>query len=765
MKPVSNNRSAPQSGFNMHDILFVVFKHKWMIIILTSLGLGAAGAMAYKDSQSPTYESRAKLLVRYVVERSTSDPDAPATLQTGKPSMNTELAILTSRDLAAETAAKIGPQRFFPESPAAPTAVEATASIADNLKVKSEEGTVIELSYRNPDPELTVAVLQQLIQSYFEKHLKIHRSTHDFAQITQEAEQARKALRATEDEINRIKSESGVLSIESTITEFEARRQVVMTSYMAAQSALAEQRAKMGSLEKFYESRSTDATGPAEEAVVVIQEDESQNRMRSEALAESRDLAARLSMLEQERNTLLIRRPRTHPLVVSLDGQIEAVRRQSLDLVERFPEAASAMRAPAETTAGILPASNIEAERALLVALEARVQTIGQQVKEIESEVKDLSSLGFKLAELERSRQMEDEKFRYFQSSLEKAQVDDALDPSNLPNIRIIQNPSAPEKSLAEGAKKVIMGVAGSGLAIGLALAFLIEFVIDRKVSRPTDIQSRLQLPLMLSIPYVRSKDGIAQLIGHEPGAGFITDSTELPERLSQINGHGPESGRQMTVGKVTRLEDEHFITPFARAIHDRIIFNFEINNVNHKPKLVGLTGLSDGAGCSTIAAGLAKEFADNDSLKVLLVDLNTPPNEQHERRHPAESLYKALKLSSSDQFRKNPKNLYFANAPTRRHQSQSNALTPVALQGIMPHLVASDFDYIFFDMPPMDRTSPTIAMAGFMDKMLLILDAKNTTSDGLNWAYKELERSKADVSCIFNKARTYAPRWVQGEV
>jgi polysaccharide biosynthesis transport protein len=765
MNSVKNNRSTPQSGFNMHDIIFVVFKHKWMISFLTLLGLGAAGVLAYKDSQSPTYESKAKLLVRYVVERSTSDPDAPATLETGRPSMNTELAILTSWDLAVDTAAQIGPGRLLPELPVPPSAAEAATAIVEGLKVKAEEGTVIELSYRNSDSTLSVQVLKQLIQNYFEKHLKIHRSTHDFAQVARQADEARNNLRITEEEINRLKSESGVLSIESTITEFETRRQLVMSSLMAAQSALAEQRAKVGSLDQSNEIRPVESVGNTKEHVIVVPEDENLRRMRADALAESRDLSARLSLLQQERNTLLVRRPKTHPLVASLDSQIEAVRQRGIDLVERFPETANLLRTPVENGAGMPPAISIEGERALLVALEARVEAISQQVKEIESEVQELSSLGSKLSELERSRQMEEEKFRYFQTSLEKARVDDALDPSKIPNISIIQNPSTPEKSLEEGAKKAILGVAGSGLAIGLALAFLIEFVIDRKVSRPTDIQSRLQLPLMLTIPYMRSKDGIAQLIGDESGVGLLADTTEYPARSSQVNGTNTDPSKCTAVGKVTRLQKEHFITPFARAIHDRILFNFEINNINHKPKLVGLTGLSVGAGCSTIAAGLAKEFADHEGLKVLLIDLNSPLDDQQGSGHPAESLYKALKLSKSTQFREDPRSLYFANAPTRRHHNQTTALTPVALQGIMPHLVASDFDYIFFDMPPMDLTSPTIAMAGFMDKVLLILDAKNTNPDSLNWAYRELEKGKANVSCIFNKARSYAPRWVQGEV
>jgi Mrp family chromosome partitioning ATPase len=82
-----------------------------------------------------------------------------------------------------------------------------------------------------------------------------------------------------------------------------------------------------------------------------------------------------------------------------------------------------------------------------------------------------------------------------------------------------------------------------------------------------------------------------------------------------------------------------------------------------------------------------------------------------------------------------------------------------------MPQLVASDFDYIVFDMPPIGPTSPTLTMAGFMDKVLLVLDGNHTTREHLSWAYSELEKAKADVSCVFNKARSHAPQWVQGAV
>ena len=91
--------------------------------------------------------------------------------------------------------------------------------------------------------------------------------------------------------------------------------------------------------------------------------------------------------------------------------------------------------------------------------------------------------------------------------------------------------------------------------------------------------------------------------------------------------------------------------------------------------------------------------------------------------------------------------------------------LASSAIHQMIPELEACDFDYIVFDMPPVGPTSPTLAMAGFMDKVLLVLDAENTNRESLSWSFAELEKGRADVSCIFNKAKAHAPRWVVGDL
>jgi Mrp family chromosome partitioning ATPase len=300
------------------------------------------------------------------------------------------------------------------------------------------------------------------------------------------------------------------------------------------------------------------------------------------------------------------------------------------------------------------------------------------------------------------------------------------------------------------------MGLAAGGLLLGLGLAFLIELVIDRRVSRPTEIQTRLQLPLMMSIPRIRSRDGIEKLIGQDR---MLAVSGDIPNLMA------PNGGVNGKAAVATIQEDEHFITPYASAIRDRIMFNFELNNITHKPKLIALTGLSAGAGTSTIAASVAKAFAENGNRKVLLVDLNPPKRGAKLPASHPESLQTALAISNSERFRLSPRTLYFASAPTRHNGKGSGSLAAVALHELMPQLEASDFDYIVFDMPPVGPTSPTFAMAGFMDKVLLILDAEDTNRESLSWSYSELEKGRADVSCIFNKAKFHAPRWVAGEM
>ena len=105
------------SGIHLSDILFALFKRKWTIILCALVGIIAAAAFYF--FYPPVYESQAKLLVRYVLERSAVDPiegsEAPGTSSSDTDRViGAEIEILTSWDLAVQVAQAIGPRRLVP---------------------------------------------------------------------------------------------------------------------------------------------------------------------------------------------------------------------------------------------------------------------------------------------------------------------------------------------------------------------------------------------------------------------------------------------------------------------------------------------------------------------------------------------------------------------------------------------------------------------------------------------------------------------------
>jgi uncharacterized protein involved in exopolysaccharide biosynthesis len=240
MKPQPKDR-AP-SKFSIHDALYIVFKHKWKIGILSLIGFSVAGFMAYQIMRKPSYESVAKLMVRYLVERTSVDPEAGDLIMSG--GMLAEMEILMSQDTATEVAEVIGPANLMPDAKTPPSAIEAAVEVRHGLEVTTPPGAtrygpsnLLYLTYRNSDPKITTKVLSALIQTYFRKHLELHRSTETFAHVSKQTDEARSKLRLTEEEINQLKDKSGILTIGATMQEFEARKQAIREHLMAAEAS------------------------------------------------------------------------------------------------------------------------------------------------------------------------------------------------------------------------------------------------------------------------------------------------------------------------------------------------------------------------------------------------------------------------------------------------------------------------------------------------------------------------------------------------
>src|SRR6266446_5838154 len=269
------HRNDPEpSKINLTNILFAIFKWKRTILAFTLAGIVSAAAVFF--FLPVPYESDARLLVRYVLERSGYDPvdSISGTAATrGGTGLTTdgviaaEVSILTSWDLSVQVAEALGPNRVLPNSKA-PSVMSAAAAINSGLSTTTAKGSnIIGVSYQNPKPEVATAVLNELVNRYFTKHLEVHRSAGAFDFVSQQADQIRARLNQTEDALKALKAKAGIYDLKDSVSSFNSEANRTAEQVTGAEADLAEQRAKVKLMEG---SASISSPAPVQAASTVV---------------------------------------------------------------------------------------------------------------------------------------------------------------------------------------------------------------------------------------------------------------------------------------------------------------------------------------------------------------------------------------------------------------------------------------------------------------------------------------------------------------
>jgi polysaccharide biosynthesis transport protein len=735
------HRNDPEpSKINLTNISFALFKWKRTILALALAGFVIAAAVYY--IYPAAYESDARLLVRYVLERSGYDPVDAVTGTSARGGSGTgltidaviaaEVSILTSWDLSVQVAEALGPNRVLPDAKA-PTVVGAAAAINSGLSTTTSKGSnIIGVSYTNRKPEVATAVLSELVTRYFTKHLEVHRSAGAFDFVSQQSDQIRARLNQTEDALKALKAKAGVISLPDSMASLNAQSSRIEEQLRAAENDLAEQGAKVKQIERGGLPVDLNETDNTKDKA----KDNAAPPPQQASTKDIGDYQALVTNLTKLRETQLEMSAKYTPenvLVKMNQAHINELENQKRDFEKKFPELAIT----GARGAGQL---DLRVERARLAGMKSKLDDLRRQKIESQDRMKQLADAGPQIASLERAKELEEQDYKYYSGTLQKARVDEALDPSKMPNISAIQRPSPPGK-VTTTRDKIALGFAGGGLALGLALALLSELVFSHSYKRRSEIELQLRSPVMLTIPYQGTNGRL-----------------RLPwKRGRRASKETPANGKS----NLAPWEVEHFIRPYSEAIRDRLGLYFELHGVTHKPKLIGVTGFGEGSGTSTLAAGVAAALSETGDGKVLLVDVNAANGEVHPffAGRPAASLTAAIEPQA--EITSAADNLYLATI--NRSGNKSAHLGLKKFFALVPNLKASDFDYIIFDMPPINQTSPTIGLAALMDKVLVVVEAEKTNRDVVKRGYRELVGARADVAVVLNKTRSYGPGWLEG--
>ena len=755
---------SPVPGISLEDIKYVLFRHKGKIAVISAITVLVAAGLYFL--WPVPYDSEARLLIKYVVD--TKNPSQMGTGNSrvstpddrGETILNTELEVLGSFDLALDVVNAVGPSNILAKTGTVVSPALAAANLRKHLLLEvPRKSSVIHLVYQNDDPAMVQPVLNTLIQEYYKKHLAIHRDVGQFGDfLTQQTDQLHSKLLQTEGALRDAKTNAGIISLEDTKKVYSEEIARIQGKILEAEVDLAERQAAVAELAKLTHTQMPVFTNEFAATNDVA--------VPSDKVAEYKRLSLLLDRLATRQQELSVQFTPENSWVKQVNEQIATNEKLRSKMEADYPslittKASLPKSGATEGRSSLEP--DLNTELAKVSGLQSKIRMLNQQLNDIQKAAAKMYISEASISDLQRKYYLQETQYNYFSMSLEQSRIDEALGASRVSNISQIQAPTPPARDFGKLPKiALLILVCGIGFAFGLA--FVIEFYLDRSIKRPIEIETSLGLPLFISIPRFNSAKSTQSLSnGKLPLLPGVGQTSANGNHSAAEAGSDAQSGlgAVATVAKdsaITPRNTRYMLRPFCEALRDSLITFFEINNLTHKPKLVAVTGCSEGAGVSTIAAGLAASMSETGEGKVLLVNMN-------QRQGAVQQFYKGDLTCDLDDALEAEKrgpahvqeNLYVAT------ESSNGESLPVVLpkrfKSLMPRLRASDYDYIIFDMPAVSQITPTQRLARFMDMVLMVVESEKTDRDTAKRVGSLLVETKTNVGVVLNKTRTSIPR------
>lgn len=752
------NSGEEKSGIKLDDLLHLAFCHKAKILMCCLGGVGAAVLAWFLWPME--YVSEAKVLIRYVVESTPAAP-TPGEKDSGDAQMkspdargenivNSEMEIITSRDVAEQVAKEVGAEKILGSKKEKDNLRAAAGTIVKNINVEAaRKSDVLRLTYTHADPGVAREVLNSMMNHYLAKHVEIHRAAGIYEGFLQtKTDDLQKELQQIEVQMLALKTNAGVVSFEDSLKDLATQISKLNETKMSAETEIA-------SLE------AVSAHGPATNGAAP----QGGGPGLARQVERYRELSTTLNQLEVKEMEMI-------PIYTDANYELRNVRAQLAELRKRKEAMESATpallwAAPAGANAANGAGPAMDPNR--VVALAASIPLLTNQLRRLQAAAERLDVAAIHYRQLQRNKEISEANLRRYATSLEQARIDKDLGPGHVSNIGIVEK-ATPGKVASGKKPKICAALVMLGMLGGLAWAFLLEFVFSPAIKRPTDFKTKLNVPLFLWIPEVgHSGNGHAGKATNGNGgalpAGVEAVGTEAGENLLTVKGlHGLGPAAPSGAGVAPwgpRYELRHYL----ETLRDRVNDYFSVKNQTHKPKLVAITACSKGAGVSTIAAGLAALFGESGDGNILLVTVNGDRENgagvhPFYRAHQPCTLFEALDTEKR-QSALVQEHVYLASV----HNGDGRLLTPRNFSHLVPSMKASDYDYIIFDMPPISQTSIATRLASQMDINLMVIEADADPAPKVQAAVEMLKEARAQVGGILNRRHFHVPKPLSHEL
>ncbi len=457
------------------ELLSILFKEKLkLIVVFVAL---CALVIGYSYLLAPYYEATTRLLVKsgpeFQTQSDTNQPIASAPSTTKLEVVNSEIQILTSRDLIEAVVEKIGAERLYPGSGGADAAIRKFES---DFKVAAvEQADVIDASYRNLSRDVAVAALDAVVTVYQQKHAEMFADPR-YKFLQQQSKQYADQLDAV------IKKEADIRN-EKSLFDVDAQR-----------AKLLDDRAATSSIIDQLKSQSIDAHQRIEFLTTRLK--------TTPALIPAG--VAQADVVEQAKARLLDLQVKQQQLKERYVGDVKPMQDADAEIakLKDFLSRSDPLNRKEWSQRNSAYDDMAMALNRALADAAPLDQQIAQREKEeqaIDARLRDLEQGATAIDELQRERRTLEELTHTYRTRYENARMSEDLDRDRIVSVSIVQRPAAPARPA--GPRHLPFAIAG--LLIGLvgASGVLLYLLVFRETLITVESVERIiGLPVVASV-------------------------------------------------------------------------------------------------------------------------------------------------------------------------------------------------------------------------------------------------------------------------
>lgn len=457
------------------ELLSILFKEKLKLVLV--FVLLCAAVTGYSYLLTPYYDATTRLLVKtgpeFQTRSDTNQPVAGVPSTTKLEVVNSEIQILTSRDLIAAVVAKLGADKLYPGSDGTDAAIRKFAG--DFKAAPVEQADVIDASYRNANHDVAVAALNAVVALYQQKHAEMFADPR-YKFLEQQTRQYADQLDAI------IKKEADI------------RNQKSLFDVDAQRGKLLDDRAATSSIIDQLKSQSIDAhkrieflTNRLKTTPALIPAGQAQADVVDQAKARLLDLQVKRQQL-QERYVGDVK-----PLQ---DTEAEIAKLK--DFVSRSDPMNVKQWSQRNTAYDDMV---VALNRALADAapLDQQIAQRQQEEQAIDARLRDLEEGATTIDELERERRVLEELVHNYRTQYENARMSEDLDRERNVSVSVVQRPAASDKPA--GPRHLPFALAGVLVGLIGASGVLLYLLVFRETLITVESVERIiGLPVVASV-------------------------------------------------------------------------------------------------------------------------------------------------------------------------------------------------------------------------------------------------------------------------